>query len=47
MAKVKGSRKAGRQKKKNMRRGNAESLYVRGLINFDQYQKLTKVKSSK
>jgi hypothetical protein len=45
--KAKGNRKIGRQKKKKLRRGNPESQYVRGQITFDQYQKLTKVKSSK
>jgi len=39
MAKQNGSRKIGRQKKKKLRKGNAISQYVRGLISFDQYLK--------
>lgn len=39
MAKQKGNRKIGRQKKKNLRHGNAISQYVRGLITFEAYRK--------
>ena len=37
--KQKGNRKIGRQKRKNLRKGNPISQYVRGLITFDQYYK--------
>lgn len=41
------SKKIGRQKKKNLRRGSPVSQYARGLITFDQYLKLTGIKASK
>lgn len=40
--KQKGNRKIGRQKKKMLRKGSPISQYVRGIIEFDKYSKLTK-----
>lgn len=45
--KQKGNRKIGRQKKKNLRKGNPTSQFVRGLISFDQYVKLNNNKVTK
>jgi hypothetical protein len=41
------NRKHGREKKKRLRKGSPISQFVRGVISFETYQKLTNVKPSR